>query len=231
MSITNVVFAQTPSLLARDKVNLIIYTEHWPPYQFIDEQGALKGSSVEKVKTLLNNANWPYEIIVLPWARALYQAKKEPNSLIFSIAKSAERESQFHWLALLGRIKSKIITFDNQKDIHIDNLSDIKKYTIILKRAEVSSEYFIKNNLVASEDVIWVNNSIQAFDLLKRGRGDLYAVNESSFIYSVKDSPYSASQFKTLYDFKELNIDIYIATSTETSPELVNELKKVLNPQ
>ena len=223
------VHAQSGIVLLDYKPKLTLYTENWAPYQYIDLQGNIKGPSVEKVTKILDKANWPYEIVVLPWARAIFQIHVVPNSLIFSIARMPEREHQYHWLGLLGTVKSKLIASEKNNDIKINKLSDIKKYVMVLKRGEASSLYFSKHNLINDEKVIWVTSSTQAMHLLNIGRGDLYPDSEVGFTSAVENSPYELSQFRYAYDFTELYVNLYIATSRSTDPQLVNDLSLLFN--
>jgi len=210
-----------------NKPKLTLYTENWPPYQSIDRQGTISGLSVDIIKKTLDSANWPYEIIVSPWARAIAKVHETPNSLIFSIARFPERELAFIWLVPLASVKSKLVAFNNEKKITINTISDINNYVLILKRGEASSTYFIENNLVNKNKIIWVTNSDQALHLLSIGRGDVYPVTENSFSEAVKKSSYALSQFRNAFDFKELDVDLYLASSNHFNPKLAESLKKL----
>lgn len=223
------IFGQTSIMPIDYKPKLTLYTENWPPYQYTDSQGIIRGTSVEKVKKILDAKKWPYEIVVLPWARAVFQIHIVPNSLIFSIARFDEREDKYHWLGLLDNVKSKLIASKNNKEIKISQLSDIKNYTSILKRGEASSVYFLENNLINENKVIWVTSSTQALHLLNIGRGDLYPDTENGFAAAVKSSPYKQTAFKYIYDFTTLDVSLYIATSRSTDPQLVTDLTLLFN--
>jgi hypothetical protein len=98
----------------------------------------------------------------------------------------------------------------------------------ILKREEASSTYFIENNLIDEKKVIWVTSSKQALHLLSIGRGEIYPATVNSFIAAVEDSPYTLSQFNYVYDFNELDVDLYLASSKQHNNELVtNKLIKL----
>jgi polar amino acid transport system substrate-binding protein len=230
MTIVSIAFESWPNQLVLEKPKLTLYTEHWPPYQSIDEQGNISGLSVNKIKKTLDAVNWPYEIIVMPWARAMYQIHKVPNSLIFSIARFPERESAFNWLVKLSKVESKLVTFQNRKKIIINDLSDLKGYMTILKRGEASSTYFIENNLINEKKIIWVTSSKQALHLLSIGRGDIYPTTIDSFTAAVKDSPYTLSQFNYIYDFKKLDVDLYLASSKKNHNELLKNIIKLFEP-
>ena len=75
------------SILKAKKPLLTLYTEHWPPYQRVEDNGHLSGISVAKIEQVLTAAQWPYKMKVVPWARAMHNVKNEPNSFIFSLAR------------------------------------------------------------------------------------------------------------------------------------------------
>lgn len=203
---------------------LKLYTENWAPYQFVNPQNQITGVAVEKIKTVLNRVNWPYEINVYPWARAVHLCKNVENSFIFSVARFPEREKEFQWVAPLTTVTSKLLRFNNNKKIIINTLDDIKNYTIILKRGEASSVYFAKNNLITPKKTIWVTDSSQALKLLEIGRGDIYPEVVEGFSEALKIANLSSSQFSSVYDFKELDVALYLATSLKTHPKIVNKL-------
>src|SRR3990167_4825058 len=56
------------------------------------------GTATEVVeKTLQAAGQTDYQVRLYPWARAYDMALKEPNVLIFLIARTPVRESQFKW--------------------------------------------------------------------------------------------------------------------------------------
>lgn len=76
-------------------------TENWPPYNFQADNGQVDGVATTVVKRVLSNAELSYSIDVFPWARSYKLAQGQPNTLIYSIFKTAEREPYFHWFCPL----------------------------------------------------------------------------------------------------------------------------------
>lgn len=224
-------FAQTAceKVKGENKPPLLLYTEHWPPYQSVDKNKRLTGITVKKIKDTLDNAVWPYEIKVYPWARAIYQSKNVENSFIFSVARFPEREKEFQWVAPLATVTSKLIRFNNNKLIKINSLEDIKNHVLILKRGEASSIYFEQNNLINSAKTIWVTDSSQALKLLEIGRGDIYPVTVNGFNEAIKSGLHKSETFSFIYDFKELDVDLYLATSPKTSKSIINQVKTLFS--
>lgn len=213
-------------ILKEKKPLLTLYTEHWPPYQRVEDNGHLSGISVAKIEQVLTAAQWPYKIKVVPWARAMYSVKNEPNSFIFSLARFPERENKFQWLVPLVEVKSKILRLNDATEISINTLNDVKKYRIILKRGEASSTLLIDNKLVNEDNVIWVSDSSQALKLLSIGRGDIYPETVDSFHEAINSSSFHTSQFSSAYDFTALDVTLYLATAKTTNKSLVDNLSK-----
>ena len=210
---------------------LTIFTEHWPPYQRLERGQELSGISVDIVKNVLDKAKWPYEIKVMPWAQAVEHVNNTPNSLIFSLARFPEREDKFQWITPLTTITSKLLRFNNQLDITITQIEDVKNYRLALKRGEASSTYFLENNMIDEENIIWIKDSSQALKLLSIGRADIYPITVGGFHEAIKDSNFNASQFSFTYDFKELDVTLYLATSLTTDLSLIQYLSQLFKCQ
>jgi len=211
---------------AIDKISLTIYSELWPPFQHY-ENGIFTGTATRQVKSSLDQVNWPYRIEVVPWARALASVKANKNSLIFSISRTKQRESDFFWIARLGIVKTKILVASNRKDIIINKLEDIKNYRLILKRHEASSEYFYDLGFHPKNDIIYVNNSEQALELLQIGRADIYPITESNFTPTLNKTKLKNEQFNFVFDLIDLNFELYIAANINSDPMVVKRLKQL----
>jgi len=80
---------------------LSVVTENWPPYNYQNDKSDVDGVATAVVKRVLNHAELSYRIDVFPWARSYKLAQGQPNTLIYSIFKTAEREPYFHWFCPL----------------------------------------------------------------------------------------------------------------------------------
>ena len=72
-------------------------TEEYPPFNY-REDNAYKGSSVEQVKLLMQDAGLDYTIEMMPWARALSLATTQQDHCVFSTVHNAERDPKFKWV-------------------------------------------------------------------------------------------------------------------------------------
>lgn len=80
---------------------LAIYTEDWPPLSFRNSQDSAAGMAVEVVQELQKRTGNRNVIQVQPWARAYHHLLSEPDVLLFTVGRNAEREGK---MTLLGPV-------------------------------------------------------------------------------------------------------------------------------
>lgn len=78
-----------------------LVTEEYPPYNFIDEQGEIRGTATQLLKNLLERSGLEAEFQLLPWARALTEAQMRENTCVYSTTRTPEREPLFEWIGPL----------------------------------------------------------------------------------------------------------------------------------
>lgn len=70
-----------------------------PPFSQIDERGKLNGYAVELVENILHEAGIKQTILAAPWERVLKEGREKANVLVFALARTPEREKDFHWIS------------------------------------------------------------------------------------------------------------------------------------
>ena len=83
---------------------LTVLSEENPPFNFIKD-GVFTGSSTEVVREIMRRLDLPAEIQVLTWARAYQLALTQPNVVLFSTARTQEREDLFHWVGPIYKVR------------------------------------------------------------------------------------------------------------------------------
>ncbi|MBX9458566.1 MAG: transporter substrate-binding domain-containing protein [Rhizobium sp.] len=76
---------------------LSLVTEDYPPYAY-RENGKLIGSSVEQVELMMKAIGQDHTMEMMPWARALALAEKQPRHCVFTTTHNAERDPHFKWV-------------------------------------------------------------------------------------------------------------------------------------
>jgi ABC-type amino acid transport substrate-binding protein len=83
--------------LACAAADLTIITEESPPFNYT-EHGKLTGVTTQVVQEITRRLNIADNIEVLPWAGGYKRLLTEPNVVLFTTARTQERESLFHWV-------------------------------------------------------------------------------------------------------------------------------------
>lgn len=80
---------------------LALVTEEYPPYNMSSTKGEISGISTDIVRELMKAAAYKYQINIYPWQRAILMARKQADTCVFSMSRTAERESQYKWIGPL----------------------------------------------------------------------------------------------------------------------------------
>ena len=81
--------------------HLTLATEEYPPYNMSDPKGQAIGISTQIVKALLAEAGLSYDLAIFPWARAIAMARAQPNTCVYSMSRTPEREPHYQWIGPL----------------------------------------------------------------------------------------------------------------------------------
>lgn len=81
---------------------LQLVTEEYPPFNYRNPaSGKIEGVSVDLVAALLARVDQPYTLRLLPWQRAISLAEKQPDTCVFSMSRTPEREVHYSWVGPL----------------------------------------------------------------------------------------------------------------------------------
>ena len=87
----------TPSLA--EPPHLELTTEQLPPLNLTDDDGkTVRGVAADKVHELMRRSGIAYKMELMSWNRAIEMAKRQPDTCVFSTARTAEREAKFKWV-------------------------------------------------------------------------------------------------------------------------------------
>lgn len=217
------IFISTPLLHA---VELKIFTEEMPPYNYSDENNEATGFSTGIVKELLKRSRLGVvdgKIKVYPWARAYMILQKEKNVMLFSTTRSEEREKLFKWV---GPIASRTIWFwklKKRKDINVSSLDDAKQFKVGAVREFASARYMTELgfnlDLCNSEEI--------NFRKLLANRIDILTALELAAAYQMNKLGKSFSRLERLVKLDD-RYDYYLALNISTPDEIINSLQNAL---
>ena len=121
--------------------SLRIVSEKLPPLQYIEKDGSITGAMVDIVKLLLQRANLEADIEILPWARSYQIALERKNTLIFSMLRGENRESEFIWLGKIFAIDSYLVALKGKQNFTVNSIEEAKKYSVGSIRQDLAESY------------------------------------------------------------------------------------------
>jgi len=201
-----------------------VITEDWAPYNY-EENGQLKGFSIEVVQAVMAELGEEYPIGVYPGARGDRMLDTMPNVMYFSLFRTPEREDKYKWI---GPISEQAIYFYKHKDNpktyrSIEDIKNAVKVTVPHKGlvADKVAELGIRN-------VIKLSSREHQFSLLFSKRAEL-SVNTSPLgvAYYLKQLG-QPTDLLVSTDVKLLEFPLYIACSKEIPDSVIERWQAAL---
>ena len=153
--LSNLVFM--PPVLGQLKVS--IFSEVWPPYSYFDEQGNPAGEMTSTIMQALQQGNIGFDFRYYPWNRAYNQALTRPNTLIYPIYRTEQREPLFYWFcSLFPTITINAIT-RSDTHFHAMTLQDMVTAGVVVGVMHDDNSYEKALGIGFSEDQIDTSSS------------------------------------------------------------------------
>jgi polar amino acid transport system substrate-binding protein len=218
------------SAIASEKERFRIVTEEWRPYNYTNELGEIEGLATEKVKRIMAALNIEYSMHSYPWTRLMHVASSQPNTIIFSIFRTPERENRFQWACpLTGPVKAYLYKLKKRQDLQLDKLEQAKKYTIALNRADSVHEILLQQGFEDGKHLELSSEQGASIRKLYSGRVDFIVGSQWQIGESVKAQGFAFDEMERLLPITSLsNYDTCMAFSLSTDKQLVEKIQKAL---
>lgn len=206
------------------KANKIrVVSEHLPPYLIVENEKIISGTSFLIVEEVLKRANIQAVTEVMPWARAYKIALNEPNTIIYSMTKSVERESLFLWIGQLHHLEYSFFSMKSNVNLNIRTINDALNYTVVSVRGSFEADSLQRKGFKVGENLILVVDYIAAWKMLQIGRADLTYGNAPVIIGNNEDK----SLFMRQGEVIEIS-NLFVAANINSDEELVDKLSAAL---
>lgn len=179
----------------------------------------VEGSATEVVeKTLLAAGLTDHQIKLYPWARAYDMALKEPNVLIYLIARTAARERQFQWAGEIMKIQYHLYRLKERTDIAIKTLADARRYTIGVMRDDVRQQYLQSKGFLR---LVVSAQSMDNFNKLIKRQVDLAPFTEDDANSLCAEAHFECAGLERVLTLDEASTGLYMAYSNATADSTV----------
>jgi polar amino acid transport system substrate-binding protein len=226
LAISVLTAAQCASAQSTDQASKTIeaVTEENSNLHRIGPDGSVVGPGADLVREVLRRARVPYVMSVYPWPRAYAMAQHEPNVLIFSMARTTDREDKFKWVGEVISADYRLVRLKTRPDIKVDNLDDAKHYSIGVVNQDVAHHFLLEHGFPVSGLDVASDFEINVGKLLA-GRTDLVVASESNPGTFCPRDPRICDRVETAYVIKEMRSSLFMAFSLQTPDSIVSDVR------
>ena len=207
---------------------VLVLTEVSPPYNYIYQDSAL-GFSSEIVRRLLQTAGIDADIKFMDWSRTFHTAVNRPNTLIFSIARTKEREELFTWIGRLSTDEAAVFARSNNLTRKPTTFAQLSDYSFRVIKDTYFYDYLKDTGFEIGND----NISLTPQDLINElvlGKTDLIIEGRNTINFTIRSMGYYLSEFEEVLRFpEEEKKELYIAANPNSDPELIDKMVKAYN--
>lgn len=196
---------------------LTILCEDDPPDQFLSSDGKLSGYTIDLVREIQRRVGTHDPIAMVPWARGYKMIQEDPNTVLFQIVWTPERNDLFKWL---GPIKETVFGFYSRSDsnLRIGSMEDAKRVRAIgVYRSDVRDQMLTDAGFTNLERA---GDNVTNVKKLMAGRIDLYVSTNSAYADDARAAGFKPEDLRLVYAFQQSQI--YIAMSKGTPDAIVS---------
>lgn len=209
---------------ANNLSHLTYFTESYPPYNYRDNY-QLTGIAVDLLDAAVSKFETefdPSQIQLVPWARGYKLTKIGKDTVLFSMTRTAYRESTFEWVGPISA--TRVVLFASKsRQLKITQQSQLKQYNIGVIRDDIGEQSLLALG-VNKDQIHRAHNARYLVQMLELKRIDLWAYDELVGRWLIKNSGLNADDFEVVYTLKDSQL--YYAFSKDSDPELRQKLQQ-----
>lgn len=204
---------------------IVFVTEDLPPLQIAKDHQPPTGALVEVIQLIAETANIDASIQIYPWARSYELALSQPNTFIFSMLRSEEREKSFKWVGSLFTIKAYLASLKLRKDIVINNMTDAQNYSVGAIRHYLAESYLKRKGFIENKNLYISSKYPTLWTGLYSGRTDLVFTNSIVWRHAILNAGLDISQINLIHEVPDFASELYLAANSNTDQALFDKIK------
>lgn len=198
---------------------LTIGADPFPPYQYYDEAGNIRGSDYEVVKAVIDRMNCTATYIIDEWQAVEKAFANKEIDLVFQVQKTPEREKNYYFSSKLRDATTSIVTSTDRTD-----QSDINELFADHSKLGVIEGYMYGDIIdsIDAEHKIAFKSLDDLLQSVNDGSTEFGVVDLGVYNYLNRDNRYSNTKLLEKLNF---NRPLYVAFNDQ---ELRDEFDRYL---
>ena len=204
-----------------------IYTEHLPPFNYIENDKVVGTSTVllEEMFKKSGHSIAQNKVNLTSWARGYHEALNTPNTVIYSTARTPERENLFKWVGPINKLTIGLIAKKSANIVIRNPAACLNNYTIAVMH-ETAGETLLLNAGLKPENMERFSNATSQIKKLHGGRVDMMAFGLEAMYSLLKNEGINPLEYETVYVLKES--DLYFAFHKDTDDAIIKSFNDIL---
>ena len=190
--------------------DLNLLTDNHPPLHF-QQGGELVGFGVDVVQALAQRTGDRIHLQQLPFLRALHIAASEPDTAVFTVLRTAERDDLYQWVGPLLDVETALYSADSSRQPVRSLLEAGSHGAIAVPRKWLAYNYLQKQGL---DNLYGVETPEQMMRLARLGRADYVVADTLSVAALAREEGLPPGQLH--YQIPLMQQGSYIAFSRQT---------------
>lgn len=205
-----------------------IFTEVAPPYNYFSGSGVslkIEGSSTEIVNEIQRRNGFVNKINISTWTDCYATVQYLPNTALYSLARTPEREKMFQWVGPIASLRTCFYTLTNS-GIKIENVAQAKALTSIgTVKGWYTHDYLRDNNF--NNVVVTALTPIEAFDQLIKGEVQALLIADTKVKWMANNAGIASSAITE--HIEVMNDKVSIAFSLNTPASVIQKWQNNLD--
>lgn len=198
-------------------------------YPFTVVSGSkVTGAAVDIVSELMGALEKPVEqtdIHSINWARSLEIVETTPNTGLFLVARTPQRENNFKWVGPVAELKLGLVARKDSR-ITIETAEDLQQYSIGVVRNSAPAD-LLKSEYGLSEDhLVFLKGDTLQFRMLEARRVDLITQADTAAPNWLKKLGMDQSEYEMVHVMKRLQL--YLVFNRQTDDKFIDGLQNAL---
>ncbi|MCV2351533.1 substrate-binding periplasmic protein [Paucibacter sp. Y2R2-4] len=206
---------------------LRIVSEEAPPFNYT-ENGTPMGLCTELVQAVLKELQLHVPIETLPWARAYDVAQHSSHVLIYSIARTDQREHLFKWVGLLTQADYSLFALAS-RGLKLNQLSDALQLQTATVNADVAEQFLEERGFVKGRHLQSGSRNELNLEKLRQRRVDLWITADVMARHLARQAGQDSQRLLVrALPLPELNVSFYMAFGQATPDDQVELFRRGL---
>ncbi|WP_215782382.1 ABC transporter substrate-binding protein [Paludibacterium sp. B53371] len=206
---------------------LLVLTEQQPPYSFMSGQGNIDGMGTRMTRAILEKAGLRGQFMLYPWARSLTLSRTRPNTLIYGLDRSREREKSFIWITPLATHERWIYRLRGTVPGSIRTLAQIRHQGMVcVVNDDIAEDDLRREGFVEGRSYISTNSYADCIRLVESGTVPYLVESPDSLAWELSLDWKLRSKFEAVTPLPASRHEpMYLAASPNTDPAVIARLR------